>query len=164
MLHLQEESSEGSDTSESTASDVGNSGTSVGGWLSGSGRWGSWAGNWVSCVVANWVLWCLWGDWGGWLLWRVDWGSWLLWRVHWGALARVDNSGVLVHWDLGGVGSWDGQGGGRGDHVGLALVGEGGWLRAVGGVHGLVGGDSGWAVDWGRRSWVPEAMLAMFHR
>lgn len=134
MRRLQEESSDGGDTSESTTGDVGDSGTSVGGWLGG-GR-ASW-GNWGGAVVADWVLW--WGHWSRWcwvgVSWRSRVGLWLLWagRRAWGWL---------------GVDSWDGQGGGSGDDVGLALVDEGGWLRAVSGVHSRPGGG------WVGRSWV----------
>lgn len=53
--------------------------------------------------------------------------------------------------------SWDGKGGSLGDDVGAGLVGEGGWLWAVGGEDSLVGLDSGW-VDWGSRGWVARAM------
>lgn len=133
LRHLQEESSEGSDTSESTTGNVGDSSTSVGGWL-GWGR-ASW-GNWGGAVVANWVLW--WGDWSRWSWVGVDRRSWVgLWLL-WAGWRAWDWSWV------GGVDSWDGQGGGLGDNVGLALVGEGGWLRAVGGVHSRPGG--GWVA------------------
>ena len=145
MLNLQEESSEGTETSNGSASNVGDSGTSVGSWLAVCGRWSRASASWV-CL--GWVSWCSWcgGVLANWWVVR-SWRRWLDWAV-WNR-ASLDLGG-LVNWNLGGVGCWDGEGGGRGDHVGLRLVSESGSLWAVGGVDSLVGLDSGWLVDWGR--------------
>lgn len=106
----------------------------------------------------GWLHWARWAGvgWGRWLHWAVwHWLGWLNWAVwHRGAAGDPGGAG---DGDSGGVDSWDGEGGSLGDDVGAGLVGEGGWLWAVGGEHSLVGLDSGW-VDWCSRGGVARAM------
>lgn len=171
-IRLEEESHDGSNTSEATgnvksggsasvwdrAAWVGSSASS--GWVD----WGDWgaSAHWVLRGLARWVLWWAdwrswrgrWVDWSGWRRWSswVSWGSWWcgpgagLWRCWVGSWWSWSRPGGLRLRRLGRVRSWWcwGRPGAGPGAVGLWALWWVGW-RGWGG--GWSDGRSWWAVD-----------------